>query len=93
MSQIPFPLKDCNPLRVNDSPLIGLPVIMEGCPCQCGATTATLGSSKGPHSASVHCDGCGVHRAWISHATGSFILDIINKFGRPVEPIIIRRSS
>jgi hypothetical protein len=90
MSQIALPLSDCNPERVG--PLYGLSVIID-VPCQCGAHAATLGSSKGPHYASVHCDNCGAHRAWISHTTGSGILAIIKQFGRPTEPIMIRRSS
>jgi hypothetical protein len=61
--------------------------------CQCGESIAITGSSRGPHYASIICSGCGTHRAWMSGATYNFITSIIDRFGRPVEPIEISLNS
>jgi hypothetical protein len=58
--------------------------------CRCGAALAVIGPGKGPHAAALHCKECDVHRGWVSHATHQFLLELINKFGRPTEPIAIR---
>jgi hypothetical protein len=61
-------------------------------PCRCGATLAVIGPGKAPHAAALHCEGCDVHRGWVSHATHRFLIELINRFGRPVEPVAIRRG-
>jgi hypothetical protein len=58
-------------------------------PCHCGSDIVTIGSSKGPHNAAIHCSGCGVHRGWISRAEFDRIVAIIGKSGRPAQPIDI----
>jgi hypothetical protein len=64
--------------------LVTLPAV-----CTCGATEAAIGSSAGPHFASLHCSACGKHRGWVSAVTFHFIADVIDKFGRPSEPISV----
>jgi hypothetical protein len=78
------------PLPPHD-PSHGLSVQMLSA-CHCGATLAATGPGGGPHAASLHCEGCGVHRGWVSHATHRFLIELINKFGKPTEPIILRRG-
>jgi hypothetical protein len=62
-------------------------------PCQCGEAIAVVGSSKGPHHASLVCSRCGVHRAWLSGTTAAALNTIIDRFGRPTEPIIVSTNS
>jgi len=63
-------------------------------PCTtCGKNAVICGPSSGPHLASLRCAGCGAHRGWLSKATGEFLLAAIAKFGRPIEPIIVRNSA
>lgn len=72
-------------------PLHGL-VVRVPSACRCGGTTATINKGAGPHAASLRCAKCETHRGWLSHTSHRFILEIINKFGRPTAPITIRRS-
>lgn len=58
--------------------------------CSCGATQATVGSSAGPHHASLRCRACERHRGWMSGETYNFITRVIDNFGRPTEPISVR---
>jgi hypothetical protein len=58
--------------------------------CCCGAVRAVVGPGKGPHAAELRCAKCDVHRGWVSHATHRFLIELINRFGRPTEPIVIR---
>jgi hypothetical protein len=59
-------------------------------PCRNGCDLAVFGEGKGPHAASLICAECGAHRGWVSHATHKFLTEIVNRFGRPTEPIVIR---
>jgi hypothetical protein len=72
--------------------VIGLEVVLPR-PCQCGEAIAVVGSSKGPHHASLVCSRCGVHRAWLSGTTAAALNTIIDKFGRPAEPIVVSTNS
>jgi len=76
------------PLTASSTVIAGIEVILPR-RCQCGETTAIIGSSRGPHHASAICSACGVHRAWLSGETYRFISSIIDVFGRPDEPIIV----
>ena len=72
---------------------VGLAVVLPK-PCRnCGYDTAIVGSSTGPHHASLACSCCGVRRGWVSAATYRFISTIIDTFGRPVEPIVVTTNS
>jgi hypothetical protein len=72
---------------------IGLTVALERRPCLCGAVTVTIGSSVGPHYAVLKCPACNRHRGWLSAETFHFLCDVIDRFGRPTEPIVVRTNS
>jgi hypothetical protein len=71
-------------------PLLDL-VVTPPDPCKCGTHDAIIGAGAGPHLASLHCRACGLHRGWLPLVTYQFLAEIVAKFGRPVEPIAIRR--
>ena len=79
-------------LTVSSTGVVGVEVVLPR-PCQCGESIAVVGSSKGPHHAAVVCSRCGVHRAWLSGATAAALNTIIDRFGRPTEPIIVTMNS
>jgi hypothetical protein len=60
--------------------------------CRCRGQFASISTGGGPHAASLICCKCGVQRGWVSHATHKFLTEIVNKFGRPTEPIVLRRT-
>jgi hypothetical protein len=71
---------------------IGLTVIVPK-PCSnCGSDAAVIGSSRGPHHASLLCEHCGGHRGWLSGTTYRFLSNAIENFGRPSEPILVRQN-
>jgi hypothetical protein len=71
---------------------IGLSVIVPK-PCgKCGSDSAVIGSSRGPHHASLLCECCGGHRGWLSGTTYRFLSSTIDAFGRPTRPIEIRHN-
>jgi hypothetical protein len=71
---------------------VGLSVILPRQCGNCGSDNAIIGSSRGPHHASVLCACCGGHRGWLSGTTYRFLSDVIENFGRPTEPILIRHN-
>jgi hypothetical protein len=73
------------------SQLFGLQVRMKHLkPCCARAEISVIGHGAGPHYAELHCANCGRHRGWLSRATASWIETIIQKFGAPTEPIVVR---
>jgi hypothetical protein len=79
------------PTTPSSSP-VSLSVILPK-PCRnCGYDTAIVGSSAGPHYARLNCCSCGCHRGWLGGQTFHFLSDVIDNFGRPTEPILIRRN-
>jgi hypothetical protein len=74
-------------------PLFGVAVKLPETCSKCGGLVATVGPGKPPHSASVLCRPCGLHRGWISCANYTFLNEVINKFGAPSEPIVFRSRS
>ena len=87
----PFQSDIFGTLTPSSSP-VGLFVILPKQCGNCGSDHAIVGSSRGPHHASVFCDCCGSHRGWLSGTTYRFLSDVIENFGRPNEPIEIRRN-
>jgi hypothetical protein len=73
--------------------LAGLRVLHWGVCRNCGSNLGTLGSSSGPHSASIICTNCGSHLAWLAQESADFISSVIDAFGRPIAPIVIRNRS
>jgi hypothetical protein len=60
--------------------------------CKCGSDIAVVGRGREPHAAQLRCNRCGAHRGWLSHGTANWITTIINKFGAPTTPIVLRRG-
>jgi hypothetical protein len=87
MGQLPL---FSEPITEPSTSVIGLQVTLPG-PCRCGESVAVTRSSRGPHHAGLLCDCCGGHRGWLSGATFRFLSDVIENFGRPIEPIEIRQ--
>jgi hypothetical protein len=78
---------------VASTSIVGLSVIMAERRCKnCGSHSLTLGSSAGPHWASLTCTDCGCHSGWASADSIAFINSVIDHFGRPIEPIVVRPS-
>jgi hypothetical protein len=59
----------------------------------CCRNLAIIGEGKGPHAGALHCVDCGNHRGWLSKTTAAWIETVINKFGAPTTPIVVRPSS
>jgi hypothetical protein len=57
--------------------------------CRCGLMLALIEGGRGPHRAGLRC-ACGRHRGWVSVASYRFLTEIVDRFGRPAEPIEIR---
>jgi hypothetical protein len=74
-------------------PLLGFPVKLPNTRSKCADLVAIVGRGTPPHSASLLCRSCGMHRGWISRANYAFLSEIINKFGAPTEPIVFRNRS
>jgi hypothetical protein len=58
----------------------------------CGQGIAVIKAGKPPHSGSLVCISCGKHRGWLPVRARDFILETINQFGRPSEPVAYRRG-
>jgi len=73
-------------------PLIGLAVRIPD-PCRsCGDNVAKIGPPVGPHLAGLRCARCNHHRGWLPRTAHQFLIGVVDKFGRPIEPIAIRRG-
>jgi hypothetical protein len=79
------------PTTPSSSP-VGLSVILPKRCADCGSGAAVVGSSRGPHHASLLCESCRCHRGWLSGETFRFLSDVIDNFGRPTEPVVIRHN-
>jgi hypothetical protein len=78
-------------LADNPSPLFGLAITMPE-PCsRCHGTRATVGTGRGPHTASLMC-ARGRHLGWMSREAFDFLTATVSRFGRPTTPILIRRA-
>jgi hypothetical protein len=76
----------------NTSPLFGMQVRIERQKACCASPdVAIIGHSRGPHFAELKCVACGQHRGWLSKSTAQWIETVINKFGAPDTPIVLRR--
>lgn len=68
-------------------PLDGLAVRLPD-RCRCGRDVARVG----PHLAALECAHCRTFRGWLPREAHQFLIEIVNKFGQPIEPIAIRRG-
>jgi hypothetical protein len=71
-------------------PLSGLAVKLPVTCRKCADLVAIIGPGKPPHSASLLCRSCGLHRGWLSRANCTFLTEVINNGGAPREPIVLR---
>jgi hypothetical protein len=78
----------------SDNPIVGLSATLPGRPYrQCGSINATIESTgRAMHHGSLRCS-CGQFRGWLSRNTYEVVTAFIKEFGRPTEPIEIRRST
>jgi hypothetical protein len=72
-------------------PLYGLAVRLPDA-CSCGHNVARIGPPAGPHLAELRCARCEQHRGWLPRPAHQFLTETVSKFGRPTEPIAIRRG-
>jgi hypothetical protein len=59
---------------------------------KCCAGTATIETGAGDGMLNLVCAGCGTRRGRVSQQTAEFLLALVNKFGAPRAPIILRRQ-
>jgi hypothetical protein len=71
-------------------PLDGLAVRLPD-RCRCGRHVAQIARGVGPHLAALECVHCRMFRGWLPREAHRFLTELVNKFGRPIEPIAIRR--
>ena len=55
--------------------------------CSCGNRESVLGEGR-----ELHCVTCGESRGRLGPRATAFLIEIINKFGRPTAPITLRRA-
>ena len=74
------------------NPLAGVHVKL-GRRCECGADTLCIvGATSKIHAAMLACPHCNRNAGWLSKDAASFIISVIEKFGRPTEPVVVRRK-
>ena len=71
--------------------LVGLYVQLPNT-CLCCSTIATIKPGNGLHPADLRCI-CGRHRGWLSVTTYEWLVQVVDRFGRPSAPIDIRISA
>jgi hypothetical protein len=59
----------------------------------CHDNIATIGPGKAQHAAELRCAKCGRHRGWLRGEALDFLKDLTQRFGAPVEPIILRDTT
>ena len=70
--------------------VVGLRVVFQGECRKCEGRETVIGSSKGPHHAVLNCSACGEFRGWMYGESHQFISTIIDHWGRPSAPIVVR---
>jgi hypothetical protein len=56
----------------------------------CCNNVAIVGPGKAQHAAELRCVNCAAHRGWLRREALNFLSDLSQRFGAPVEPIILR---
>jgi hypothetical protein len=59
---------------------------------RCHDNIVVINPGKPPHIGELRCSNCNVHRGWLSKATGAWILAVVKRFGRPIEPINVYKG-
>jgi hypothetical protein len=76
----------------NASPLLALRAQLPDCCRHCGSKIATIARRRGPHAAKLKCQICDLHRGSLSKSTADALTKVVNLFGAPTTPIILRRG-
>jgi hypothetical protein len=76
---------------VND--ILGLVVTLPDACRACDSRDAIVSERRGPHRAALHCRECATHRGWLGVVTYDFLVEVVAKFGRPDQPIAIKRGN
>jgi len=80
----------------SSSPLVGAVVFLDRTIDRrrpCCANTGVIIPGTEPHAAGIVCADCGRHRGWLPRTTVSKLREIIERFGMPSEPLIVRDQS
>jgi hypothetical protein len=72
-------------------PLIGVTARPDD-DCTWGEGVAVIEAAPQPHAGALICANCGKHRGWLPNRARDLILETINRFGRPNEPIAYHRG-
>lgn len=76
--------------------LTGLPIKLARTidrPCaECGERAVIIDAGAGSHAAALRCACCGRHRGWLPTTVADFLTALVERFGRPSEPVVIRHS-
>jgi hypothetical protein len=56
----------------------------------CCSNIATIDHGRAHHAAGLRCCRCGRFRGWLPRQGFQFLTDLAQRFGAPVEPIILR---
>jgi hypothetical protein len=78
-----------------ETPLVGLRVKLDRSADRdrpCCRNLCTLTPRKGSHAAGLLCVDRGQHRGWLSNTTAHWIENVIERFGAPTTPIVVRKS-
>jgi hypothetical protein len=76
----------------NASPLLALRAQLPDSCRHCGSKIATIVRGRGPHAAELKCQICDLRRGRLSKSTADALTKVVNLFGAPTTPIILRRG-
>ena len=83
-----------NSIEASTNSIIGLLVRIERvnkCRRSNCRKVAFIGSGNAMHHGSLRCEQCGKHLGWLSKQSYDFITETRRLFGRPTEPIVVRK--
>ena len=86
--RLPFAV---NPVADPVDLLVGM-LVQPDDDCSCGEQVAVIEAAPLPHTGGLVCCSCGCHRGWLPRHAYNFITELIDKFGRPTEPVAYRRG-
>ena len=81
-------------IEVSTNSIVGLSVRIERvikCSHSNCRKVAVIGSSNAMHHGSLRCEQCGKHLGWLSKQSYDFITETQRLFGRPTDPIVVRK--
>ena len=60
--------------------------------CVRGATVTVVVEGKGPHAAALRCPDCDRIRQWLPREVVQFLVEVVDRFGRPLKSVEIYES-